>query len=80
MTLWFCNSKVFDRSRFLELNETWLKSESKTRRFYLTGVMTNFYSFIQGSWDDHVVRYFSLMHHCGINANLLLLTFSRAKF
>ena len=33
----------------------------------------------QVRWNDHLVNYFSLMHRCGINTNLLLLTFSRAK-
>ena len=31
-------------------------------------------------WNNHLVNYFSLMHHYGINTNLLTLTISRALF
>ena len=30
-------------------------------------------------WNDHLVSCFSLRHCCGIDRNLLLLTFSRAE-
>ena len=31
-------------------------------------------------WNNHLVNYFSMMHRCRINTNLLPLTFSRALF
>ena len=31
-------------------------------------------------WNDHLDNYFSLIHVCRITTNLLLLTFSHAKF
>ena len=31
-------------------------------------------------WNDHLVNYFSLIHHFGIDTNLLAFIFSRALF
>ena len=36
--------------------------------------------YIKLLWNCHLLSYFPLIHRCGINANLLLLTFSHAKF
>ena len=47
----------------------------KPRRLYLTGG-----HLFEVRWNDHLMNYFSLMHHCGINTNFLPFTFSRALF
>ena len=48
----------------------------RTRRFYLTGDVTN----LKACWDDHLVSYLPLMYRYEINTNILHLTFPRAKF
>ena len=49
-----------------------------TRRFYLTGDMTNHYSF-KVRCNDQSVVIFSLMHLCRIKTNLLFLVFPCGK-
>ena len=36
--------------------------------------------FLTVRWNNYLVNYISLIYRCGINRNLLLLTFSRAEF
>ena len=52
----------------------------RTRIFYLTGVVTPPVHLFEVRWNNHLVNYFSLMHHYGINTSLLTLTISRAIF
>ena len=47
------------------------------RKYYSTGNMTTMYLV---RWNDHLVSYFPLIYHYGINTNILLLTFSRGEF
>ena len=35
---------------------------------------------IKVSWNDHLVSYFLLIYHYGINTNIFYLTFSRGEF
>ena len=51
-----------------------------SRRICLIGDMANLYPFIQSLLNDHLVSYFPLMYHYGINTSILHLTFSRAGF
>ena len=50
------------------------------RRFYLTGSMMNLYLFIGGSLEWPFSELFFSDALCGINKNLLPLTFSHAIF
>ena len=50
------------------------------RRFYLTGGMTNLYQIIRGLLEQRFSELFFSDASCGINTNLLLLTFSRTEF
>ena len=50
-----------------------VSSSLKARKVFLIVGMTNIYPLIRDS--DHLLNYFSLIHRCGININLLLLIF-----
>lgn len=48
--------------------------------FNLLEVLGTFIDLFEVLWNDPLLKFFHLMHHCGNNANLMFLTFPRAIF